>query len=181
LAKIAAIAVLSTTPVLVAGDASEGATGIGRVPANVGGPTRVEPGTDGPQTGGPTTGIRDHAVAVSAPTDGTSPSTGGPADVDGAPGLSAVVPALAEDATTVDSVVGDIEPALTLPALATVTLPTTPAIQVPPITLGPITLPPITVPPITVPAITLPPITVPPITVPPITLPPIGPRANRTG
>ena len=187
LAKFAAIAVLSTTPLLLGSDASVRATGMGRVPANVGGSTRIEFDRHATQTGGPHSGLRDHVVTDSAPTDGTSPgtlktSTGltpvGTADVDEPPGLLTEVPPPAKDATSVDSDAGDIETTLTLPGLPTVTLPTipvisVPAISVPEITVPEITVPPITVPPITVPAITVPSTTVPDITVPDITVPDI--------
>jgi RNA polymerase sigma factor (sigma-70 family) len=200
LAKIAAIAVLSTTPVLLGGDA-EPATGMARPPANVGGSTRTDFDTHATHTRGPHTGLRDHAVADSAPSDGTSPRTvktstgltpGGIEDVGEPPGLSAEVPPPAEGGT---SVAGDIETALTLPAPPTAALPTIPAINVPAIpvlpaisvpAIGPlppiqvpaisvpaISVPEITVPPITVPAISVPEITVPPVTLPPITLPSI--------
>jgi RNA polymerase sigma factor (sigma-70 family) len=182
LAKIAAIAVLSTTPVLLGSDASGRAAGMGRVPANVGGSTRIEFDTHATPTGGPHSGLRDHPVADSAPTDGTGPgtlktSTGltpvGIADVDEPPGLSIKVPPPADDATSVDSVAGDIETTLTLPGLPTVTLPTIPAISVPAVSVPPITVPEITVPTITVPTITVPTITVPAITVPSTTVPAI--------
>ncbi len=184
LAKIAAIAVLSTTPVLLGSDASEPASGMGRPPANVGGPKRIEFDTHATQTGGPHAGVRDHGVADSAPTDGTSPppvatstgpTAGGTADVDEPPRLSAEVRPPAEDGTSVGSDAGDVETELTLPAPPTVT--TIPASSVPAITLPTITVPTITVPTITVPSpittITVPTITVPEITVPTITVPDI--------
>jgi RNA polymerase sigma factor (sigma-70 family) len=192
LAKIAAIAVLSTTPVLLGSDASESATDRARLPAN--GSTRIDFDTHATQPGGPHAGLGDPAVADNAPTDETSPRTaqtstgltpGGTADVDEPPGLSAEVPSPAEDGTSVDSVAGDIETAVTSPAISVPAIPVlpaisipaigglVPAIQVPAITLPPITVPPITLPPITVPAISLPAITLPEISVPPITVPPI--------
>jgi RNA polymerase sigma factor (sigma-70 family) len=189
LAKIAAIAVLSTTPVLLGSDASEPANAMGRVPANVGGSRSTDFDTHATHTRGPHAGPRDPAVADSAPIDATSPgtvktstglTTGGTADVDAPPGSSTEVPSPADDGTSVVSDVADIATAPTLPAVPAVTLPTVPAISVPAIpvlpavsipAIGP--LPPISVPAITVPAVTLPSITVPPITVPPITVPPI--------
>jgi RNA polymerase sigma factor (sigma-70 family) len=173
LANIAAIAVLSTAPVLLGSDASVAATGIG-------GSTRIEVDTQATQTGGPRAGIRDPAVADSVPANGTSPRTvttstdptpGGTAGVDEPTGSSSEVSPPAGDGRSVDSDAGDIEAALTLPAQLPVTLPTIPLISVPEITLPQITLPNITVPQITVPQITLPNITVPQITVPPITVP----------
>jgi RNA polymerase sigma factor (sigma-70 family) len=176
LAKLAALAVLSTTPVLLGSDASERATAMGRPPANVGGSTSIESDTHPTQPAEPHTGLRDHAaVADSAPTDGTSPppvttstslTPGGTADVDEPPGLSTAVLPPAEAGTSVDSTVSDVETALTLPALATVTLPTIPAKQVPVTTVPEITVPATTVPEITVPAITVPATTLPKITVP---------------
>ena len=188
LAKIAAIAVLSATPVLLGGD-SETATGMARLRANVGGSTGSDIDTHAPQTGGPHS-PRDHAVADSAPTDGTSPPTAGARTPGGttandSPGSAAHSPAPPEDGTSVDSDPGDVDTETTL------TMPTTPAISVPAIPVLPaistpeigglvpailipaITVPPITVPPIMVPEITVPPTTVPEITVPPITVAPI--------
>jgi RNA polymerase sigma factor (sigma-70 family) len=203
LAKIAAIAVLSTTPVLLGGDASEPANAMSRHPANVGGSPTIDVGTPATHTGSPNGGLRDHSVADSAPIDGTSPSAvetptgptaGGTADVDESPALPVEEPPPADDGTSVDAVAGDIESAVTLPALPTVALPTIPAISVPAIPVVPAIsipaigdlVPAIQVPAITVPAISVPSVTVPAITVPPITLPsipvlpiaPIGPRAN---
>ncbi|MEY2416689.1 MAG: hypothetical protein QOH53_2023, partial [Ilumatobacteraceae bacterium] len=182
LAKIAVIAVLSTTPVLLGSDSSETATAMGRLPANVEGSTNIEVDTHATQTGGPHADPRHHEVTDSAPTDGTSPRTvttstsptaGGTADVDEPPGLSAAVPPPAADGPSVDSDSGDIEITLTLPGLPTVTVPTTPAITVPEITVPEITVPETTVPDITVPEITVPEITVPETTVPQITVPEI--------
>jgi RNA polymerase sigma factor (sigma-70 family) len=179
LVNIAAIAVLSTAPVLLGSDASEAATGIG-------GSTRIEFDTHATQTVGPGAGLPDPAVADSAPTDGTSPrtvetSTGptpaGIADVDEPPGVSAEVPPNAGDGTTVDSDAGDVETAVTLPAPLVITIPSIggllPAIPIPVITVPDITVPLITVPDITVPDITVPDITLPDITVPGITVPDI--------
>jgi RNA polymerase sigma factor (sigma-70 family) len=163
LANIAAIAVLSTAPVLLGSDASEAAPGIG-------GSTRIETDTHVTQTGRPDAGLRDHTGADSAPTVKTSTglTPGGTIDGDQPPGLSAGVPPAAGTGTSVDSGAGSIETALTSPAISV------PAITVPTITVPAITVPEITVPPeTTVPDITLPPeITVPDITVPGITVPP---------
>lgn len=195
LAKIAVIAVLSTTPVLLGSDASERANAMARHPENVGGSPTIEADTPATQTGNPNGGLREHAVADSTPTDESAPRTvntppgptsGGTADGDAAPGLPVELPPIANDGTSVDAVAGEVGTALTVPALPAVTLPTISAISVPAIPVLPaitipaigdlvpaITVPAITVPAISVPAISVPPITLTPVTVPPITLPPI--------
>ena len=189
IAKVAAIAVLSATPVLLGSDAPSHAAAVGHRLTNVEGSTKVELDAHSTQTPGPQIGPGDHAVTDSAPTDGTPPHTattstdrtpGGTAVVDEPPGPSAGSPPHAGDGTAVDSVAGDIATAVTL--VPAISIPSigglvpgiqVPAITLPPITVPDITLPEITVPEITVPAITVPPITVPQITVPPVTVPPI--------
>jgi RNA polymerase sigma factor (sigma-70 family) len=180
LAKVAVIAVLSTTPVLLGSDASTPATAMGRLPAKVDGSTRVQSDTHATQTGAPDAGPRGHAVTDSAPTDGTSPravdtstgpTAGGTTDVDATPGVSVGVSPPGGDATFVVPDAGNVETTLTLPAPSSETVRTIPAISIPEITVPETTVPETTVPQVTVPEITVPEITVPGITVPQVTVP----------